>query len=97
MNPYTDLTEALEGLICQGYNINFTPEKDFIDARDHNYKVDYNEMEVRHAYHFSDPDPKLDAIIYGVSSKDHVIKGLMIISSIVLENGSQEIKNKFKQ
>jgi len=93
MNPYTNLTEALEGLICQGYNISFIAEKDFINARNHKYKIDYNEIEVDYAYQFWDPDPKLDAIIYGISSKKHCIKGFIIISSsMLLENCLKEIK-----
>jgi hypothetical protein len=93
MNPYTNLTEAMEGLICQGYNISFIAKKDFINARNHKYKIDYNEIEVNYAYQFRDPDPKLDAIIYGISCKKHCIKGLIIISSsMLLENCSQEIK-----
>ncbi|MFV8269958.1 hypothetical protein ACNQGP_08470 [Flavobacterium sp. GT2N3] len=95
MNPYTNLTEALEGLICQGYNISFIAEKDFINARNHKYKIHYNEIAVDYAYQFRDPDPKLDAIIYGISSKKHCIKGLIILScSMLLEDCSQEIKKK---
>ena len=93
MNPYTNLTEALEGLICQGYNINFIAEKDFINARNHKYKIHYNEIEVDCAYQFRDPDPKLNAVIYGISSKKHLIKGFTIIScSMLLENCLKEIK-----
>lgn len=93
MNPYTNLTEALEGLICQGYNVNFIAKKDFLNSRDHQYKIDYSEIEVNYAYHFKDPDPKLDAIIYGISSKKHSVKGLIIIScSMLLEDGVQKIK-----
>ncbi|MFH6936310.1 hypothetical protein [Flavobacterium sp. FlaQc-30] len=93
MNPYTNLTEALEGLICQGYIMSFVAKKDFLDARHHNCKIGYNEVEIEHSYHFNDPDPKLDAFIYGVSSKDHIIKGIIIVNySISLENESKEKK-----
>jgi hypothetical protein len=93
MNPYTNLTEALEGLICQGYNISFIAEKDFINTRNHKCKIDYSEIEVNHAYDFKDEDPKLDAVIYGISCRERGIKGLIIIScSMLLENGSHKIK-----
>ncbi|KRB55420.1 MULTISPECIES: hypothetical protein [Flavobacterium] len=95
MNPYTNLTEALEGLICQGYNISFIAKKNFINARNHNCKINYNEIVVNYAYHFWDPDPKLDAILYGFYSKKHCIKGLIIIScSMLLEIDSQEIEKQ---
>jgi hypothetical protein len=95
MNPYTNLTEALEGLICLGYNISFIAKKDFINTRNHKYKIDYSEVEVNYAYHFKDLDPMLDAIIYGISSKKHCIKGLIIMSCLMMsENCSQEIKKQ---
>lgn len=79
MNPYADLTEALEGLICQGYNTGFTAKKGSINARNHKYKINYSEIEINQAYHFRDPDPSLDAAIYAISSKKHSIKGILII------------------
>ena len=93
MNPYTNLTEAMEGLICQGYNISFIAEKDFINARNYKYKIHYNEIEVDYVYQFEDPNPKLDAVMYAISSKKHFIKGFIIIScSMLLENSLKEIK-----
>ncbi|MDQ6532145.1 hypothetical protein [Flavobacterium sp. LHD-85] len=95
MNPYTNLTEALEGLMCQGYTMSFVAKKDFLNARNHNLKMNYNEIEVEYAYHFSDPDPRVNAFIYGVSSKDHIIKGLIIVNdSMLLEN---EVSREKKQ
>lgn len=95
MNPYTNLTEALEGLMCQGYTMSFVANKDFLNARHHKCKMTYNEIEVEHVYHFSDPDPKIDAFIYGVSSKDHIVKGMIIVNySMSLENESKAIKKQ---
>lgn len=84
MNPYTNLTEALEGLICQGYNISFTASRGSLKARNHKYKIRYNEIQVNHAYHFRDSDPKLDAVIYAVSSKKNSIKGIVIIGCLMM-------------
>lgn len=88
MNPYTNLTEALEGLICQGYNISFTANKGFVNARNHKYKISYNEIQVNYAYHFRDADPNLDAVIYAVSSKKNSLKGIVIIGCIMMLQNS---------
>lgn len=98
MNPYTTLTEALEGLISLGYHINFTATKNFINARNHDYKINYSELEIDYFYHFSDPDPKLDAVIYGISSKKHSVKGLIIISwAMFSENLPRKIADSNRQ
>ncbi|MET3029430.1 hypothetical protein [Flavobacterium sp. UW10123] len=84
MNPYTNLTEALEGLICQGYSLSFTANRGFVNARNHKYKISYSEIQINHAYHFRDSDPDLDAVIYAISSKKHSIKGILIIGCLMV-------------
>lgn len=97
MNPYNNLTEALEGLICQGYDRNFVLKKDYLKVRNCKEKINYNEFEVQQIYYFDDSDPSLDAVIYGISSEQHHVKGLIIINrSILSKSDSQEIKNKLE-
>ena len=98
MNPYHNLTEALEGLICQGYNKNFVLKKDCLKVRNGKEKISLNDFQVQQMYHFDDPDPKFKAIIYGVSCKKDGIKGLLVTDQDILsKNHSQEIENKFEQ
>lgn len=95
MNPYNNLTEALEGLICQGYNRNFVLKKDFLKERNSREKINKNEFEVQQIYHFVDSDSKFDAVIYGVSSEKHHIKGLIVADrEILAKNNSHETKSK---
>jgi hypothetical protein len=97
MNPYSNLIEALEGLICQGYDRNFILKKDYLKVRNSHYKINYNEFEVQQIYYFEDPDPKSEAIIYGISSEKHHIKGLIISNEMVFsKNGFKAIKNKLQ-
>lgn len=94
MNPYTNLTEALAGLICQGYNINFVLEKDYLKERNSHYKINLSEFEVQHVYTFEDADPKFNAIIYGVSSEKHNVKGIIISSDILVEKSFPKTQSK---
>lgn len=98
MNPYNNLTEALEGLICQGYDRNFVLKKDCLKVRNSKEKINKNEFEVQQIYHFNDPNPKFKAIIYGVSSEKLGIKGLLVTDREVFsKNNSQEEKNKLEE
>lgn len=98
MNPYHNLTEALEGLICQGYNKNFVLKKDCLKVRNGKEKISLNDFQVQQMYHFDDPDPKFKAIIYGVSCEKDGTKGLLVTDQDILsKNHSLEIENKFEQ
>ena len=55
MNPYTNLTEALTGLICQGYNANFNLENNCLSVRNHKYKVYADEFYIEDSISFEDP------------------------------------------
>lgn len=97
MNPYTNLTEALTGLICQGYNANFNLENNCLTVRNHKYKVYADEFYIEDSYHFEDPTPEYCCTIYVIQCTKYNIKGLMLKrDTFVLDNISEEMKEKLK-
>jgi hypothetical protein len=79
MNNYETLVDATNDLHKRGYTANLSLEGDTIDDKEHNIHMVAEDFEIDEFYRFEgQSNPSDTAIIYGISSPKHKLKGVLI-------------------
>lgn len=76
---YSTVTEAVEALQGQGYNIDFNLDENCLICGDVKYHID--ELEIIDVYHYEgNSDPSDEATVYGIQSKSGE-KGILVVGA----------------
>ncbi len=79
MESYDTLTEAIAALKVQSYADDFNMQSEYLECRDGACKLSPRDFQVDSVFRFEGPtDPADEAILYAISSKKYVVKGLLV-------------------
>ncbi|MFN8248635.1 MAG: phosphoribosylpyrophosphate synthetase [Ferruginibacter sp.] len=78
MHSYDTVTAAVNGLKERGYSIDFNIAFDKIICSENKHQLSPDDFEITEVYRFEgDTDPGDENVVYGISSKDGRLKGIL--------------------
>jgi len=97
---YETLSEAMNDLIEQGYDTDFSilADKECLKCHKTSLHLSPNQFEIEHWYHFDEmSDPGSDVTLFVISSKNKKVKGLVTLAhGVYADSVSTSIIDKLK-
>lgn len=79
MHPYSNLVEAINGLVKRGYTFNFNIKRDCIECVENRIQLQPDEFEIDEVHRFQEmSDVDNESILYAISSTQNNLKGLLV-------------------
>lgn len=98
MENYDTVTDALNGLKLQGFNLDFNLAFDALICKENNLCLNPAQFEIMHTFRFEGAtDPGDEMIVYAIASTDGKVKGVLTSAyGMYAESMSADLIKKFR-